>query len=117
MKGNFKMNNLQLAKMITKALENTAIEVHKNIYILKPDTIRKISVLEKLLHENRPSVNFDRTTNSIDINLTGYVFDSCVCELKQVFQTVDLFVIDAMNDGKVCIEMKIINAAEIMRRD
>ena len=56
-------------------------------------------------------------TNSIEICVLSYVFDSCVCDLKRVFQTVDLFVIDALNDGKVSIEMKILNAAEIIRRD
>lgn len=46
----------------------------------------------------------------------GYVFDSCVNKLKDAFNIVDLFVIDALKDGQVCIEMKIINAAEIIRR-
>lgn len=45
-----------------------------------------------------------------------YVFDSSVLELKQVFQAVDLFVIDALANGQVCIEMKISNAAEIIGR-
>lgn len=111
------MNDLQLAKMITEALERAEKEAENNIYILKPDVIKKLSVLEKLLQQGSPIIDFDRATNSIELSLTGYVFDSCICDLKRVFNVVDLFVIDSIVDGKVCIEMKILNAAEIIRRD
>lgn len=36
-------------------------------------------------------------------------------DLKKALAAVDLFVIDATSDGRVCIEMKILNAADVMK--
>lgn len=110
------MSDFELAKEICSALDRAEQESRKNIYILKPDTIRKINELENLLCGTDFSIEFDRCTNSMEICLSGYVLDSQVEKLKRVFSTVDLFVIDATRDGKVCIEMKILNAAIIERR-
>lgn len=110
------MKNFDLAKKICKALEKAESDSRNNIYILKSETVNKINALTKILEEMPNMINFDRVTNSIEFTLTGYVFDSCVTNLKDVFKIVDLFVIDALSDGQVCIEMKIIHAAEIIRR-
>lgn len=111
------MNNFDLAKEICKALERAEKESRNNIYLLKPETIKRSKIINRLLKDSECTIAFDMATNSIEICVLGYVFDSCVCDLKRVFQTVDLFVIDALNDGKVSIEMKILNAAEIIRRN
>lgn len=111
------MNNFDFAKEICKALEKAEKESRNNIYLLKPETIKRSKIISCLLKGNDCTISFDMATNSIEICVLSYVFDSCVCDLKRVFQTVDLFVIDALNDGKVSIEMKILNAAEIIRRD
>ena len=111
------MKDFDLAKEICKALENAERESKKNIYLLKPGAIRKANLIEQLLEGTTHTISFDLVTNSIEICLLGYVFDSHICDLKQVFQIVDLFVIDALNDGQVSIEMKILNAAEIIRRE
>ena len=111
------MNNFDLAKEICKALERAEKESKNNIYLLKPETMKRAKVIESLLKETEHNISFDTVTNSMEINALGYVFDSCVCDLKRIFQTVDLFVIDALIDGKVSIEMKILNAAEIIRRN
>ena len=106
-----------LAKEICKALERAEKESRNNIYLLRPETIKRSKIINRLLKDSECTIAFDMATNSIEICVLGYVFDSCVCDLKRVFQTVDLFVIDASNDGKVSIEMKILHAAEIIRRN
>lgn len=110
------MKNIDLAKMICRALEKAERESQNNIYILKPNTMKKAKVIEMAIEGMKYDINFDRATNSLEISVSGYVFDSCISDLKSVFSVVDLFVIDALTDGKVCIEMKVINAAEIERR-
>ena len=111
------MSDFDLAKEICKALEKAEKESRNNIYLLRPETIKRTKIISCLLKDRDCAISFDMATNSIEICVLGYVFDSCVCDLKRVFQTVDLFVIDALSDGKVSIEMKILNAAEIIRRD
>ena len=110
------MKNSDLAQGICKALEKAERDSRNNIYILKSETVNKINILTKALADTENTIDFDRATNSIEITLTGNVFDSCITNLKDMFQIVDLLVIDALSDGKVCIEMKIINAAKILRR-
>lgn len=110
------MNDFDLAKVICRALEEAEKENRNNIYLIKPETMRKATTIESILNDTELSLSFDYITNSIEICVLGYVFDSCTCDLKRVFQTVDLFVIDALADGKVSIEMKILNAAEIIGR-
>ena len=116
MKGTNMMKEFDLAKEICKALERAEKESRNNIYLLKPETLHRVQVINCLLEGTQHDVSFDMVTNSIEICILGYVFDSCVCDLKRIFQTVDLFVVDALKDGRVSIEMKIINAAEIVRR-
>jgi len=116
LKGMTKMKNIDLAKMICNALEKAEKESRGNIYILTPTTMQKSKQIEHALRATNYAISFDRVTNSLIISVKGYVFDSCVTELKKVFSIVDLFVIDALSNGQVCIEMKVLNAAEILRR-
>lgn len=111
------MSDFELAKEICTALERAEKETRNTVYLLKAESLKKVKNLEQLLMDEQYSMHFDRLTNSLEITLTGYVFDSLNCDLKSIFQTVDLFVIDAMKDGRIYIEMKILNAAEVMGRD
>ena len=110
------MNDFNLAKIICCALEEAQKESRNNVYLIKLETLIKVKTIEAILNDTELSLSFDCTSNSIEICVFGYVFDSCTADLKRIFQTVDLFVIDTLRDGKVSIEMKILNAAEIIRR-
>lgn len=110
------MNSFDLAKEICLALERAEKESKNNSYLLTMNTIKRIKLLDRLLKNTNSKIEFNRATNSIEICLSGYVFDSYICNLKSIFQLVDLFVIDAACDGQVCIEMKILNASKIIRR-
>ena len=110
------MKNIDLAKMICNALDKAERDSRGNIYILTPSTMKKARVIEKALAGMEYDICFDRVSNALEIGVSGYVFDSCITDLKAVFSIVDLFVIDSLSDGKVCIEMKVLNAAEILRR-
>jgi len=116
LKGTIKMKNIDLAKKICKALEKAEKETRGNVYILTPNTMKKARMIEKALAGMESEICFDRVSNALEIAVSGYVFDSCLTDLKAVFSIVDLFVIDSLSDGKVCIEMKVLNAAEILRR-
>lgn len=108
------MKNFDLIKALGHALKEKDKTCANKIYFLRPETIRKISELESLLNGAQAKIDFDAISNSIEICLTDYVFDSCVNKMKRIFSITDLFVIDADSDGKVHIEMKILNASEII---
>lgn len=111
------MNDYELSKFLNASLNQAGKECQKNVYLLKVETIKKIKIIADLLETYNCNINFDALTNSIEISATAFVFDSAVCNLKSVFELVDLFVIDAADDGAVCIEMKIWHAAKLLRRD
>ncbi|MGN1050701.1 MAG: hypothetical protein ACI4QE_00215 [Acutalibacteraceae bacterium] len=110
------MNDFELMKVIYVTLTEMERESRNNIFILRKNTIQKIKLLDNFLKGTNFKASFDRVTNAIEISIFGYVFDSCSCNLKSVFNIVDLFVIDALDNGQVCIEMKILNASEIIER-
>lgn len=110
------MNDYELSRLLNSALEKAKKECQGNIYLLKTETIKKMKILDDLLGSHNCNIGFDAPTNSIEISASAFVFDSTVCNLKRAFELADLFVIDATDDGKVCIEMKILNAAESIRR-
>lgn len=86
------------------------------IFIIKTETAERLRCIQSELRNGNKyaklSLNF--LTNSIDIRIEGYVFDSSVENVKRMFDTVDIFVIDALLDGRVCVEMRILNAFEII---
>ena len=111
------MSDYELSQLLTAAFDKAEKECQKNVYLLKVETIKKIKIIDDLLEDYNLNINFDAPTNSFDISATSFVFDSMLCNLKRVFELVDLIVIDAADDGTVCIEMKIWNAAKPIRRD
>lgn len=111
------MNNYELSQLLNFSLKQAERDSRKNFYLLKLETIKKIETLEDLLESCNCNISFDAPTNSVEISASAFVFDNAVCNLKRAFDLVDLFVIDAADDGKVCIEMKIFNAAETIGRN
>lgn len=111
------MNDYELSQLLNASLNQAEKECQRDVYLLKVETIKKIKIIDDLLEDYNSNINFDAPTNSIEISTTAFVFDSMVCNLKRVFELVDLFVIDATDDGSVCIEMKIWHAAKLIRRD
>lgn len=110
------MKDFNLEKEIYNSFKRAERENKNNIYLLKSDIIKKVKFIECLLRETEHRICFDIVTNSVNIFVLGYVFDSSALELKQTFRAVDFFVINALNNGLVCMEMKISNVAEIIGR-
>lgn len=111
------MNDYELSQLLNASLNQAKKDCQRNVYLLKVETIKKIKIIADLLASYNCNIDFDAQTNSIEISATAFVFDSMVCNLKRAFELVDLFVIDAADDGMVCIEMKIWNAAKRIRRN
>ena len=110
------MENFDWARELYKAIEEAARETENDLYLLKPEVIQRVKIIENILHDAEYTVQLNAVANAVDISVLGYVFDSCFCDLKCVFENVDRIMIDALEDGRVSIEMRIVNAAEIIRR-
>lgn len=111
------MNDYELSQLLNASLSQAEKECQRYVYLLKVETIKKIKIIDDLLEDYNCNINFDAPTNSVEISAAAFVFDSMVCSLKRAFELVDLFVIDVADNGMVCIEMKIWNAAKQIRRD
>ena len=112
-----KFEGFDLIREAGKALERAERESLNNIYYLKPEILDRTVYITHLLKGKNLTVNFDAATNSIEIEALDYVFDSYVDKMQTVFQAVDVFSIDAQDDGRVCVSMKINNAANVKRRE
>ena len=111
------MDEFNWIKELGEILEDMEEESKLNIYMLKPEAVKKAAIVGRILKDTDLTIRFDPVVNAIEIIVLDYVYDSYLCDLKQVFQTVDLFSIDALTDGRVSIEMKLLKAAEIIGRN
>lgn len=110
------MNDRKLSELIVVASERAKKELRNNIYLLKTDTVKKLRLLDGIFNDSDYKAVFDASTNSVEITALGFVFDSMTNDLKKAFSAVVLFVMDSTADGRVCIEMKILNAADVAKR-
>lgn len=92
---------------------------HSQIFVLSPKTLERLTTISTVLANSNVTIcyHFDCTTNAVDIHLESYVFDSMTIELATLFAAVDVAVIDALSDGKICIEMRILNACTIVKEE
>ena len=103
------MNDYEFAKLIGKAIELHEEKTKNNKYILKPETAVKISRILQLASKC-VKAKFDISDNAFDIEFQSYVFDSLTEHMKEVFELADIFNIDALDDGMVSIELRILEA-------
>lgn len=104
-------------QLMGEALELAKKESLKYAYFIKKETIDKLEVISRAFGNEKFEIEFDALTNSMDIFYSNYVVDSLCFDIKTVFQTVDMFSIDARNDDKVCVEMRIRDAAVKVRNE
>jgi hypothetical protein len=104
------MNDYEFAKLIRKAMELHEEKTKNNKYILKPETAVKISRILQLTSKYCVKAKFDISDNAFDIELQSYVFDNLTEHMKEVFELADIFTIDALDDGMVSIELRILEA-------
>lgn len=104
------MNDYEFAKLIRKAIELHEEKTKNNKYILKSETAVKISRILQLTSKYCVKAKFDISDNAFDIELQSYVFDSLTEHMKEVFELSDIFNIDALDDGMVSIELRILEA-------
>lgn len=112
------MNMYDLSKLITNVI-TTAKEksMDKNFYIT-PETTNKVITISNIFSDStsymEKSVSLDTAFNTLDITVKCYVFEVYGDNLKSLATNTDLLCIDAEADGKLCIQMKILNAATII---
>lgn len=112
------MNDFKLlAELISAAIHEKEEKSRNNVYILKSETADKIGVIRDCIRNDstKLDISFDTTFNALDIEIRNYVFDSKTDDLRTIFNTIDVAVIDALIDGEVCIQMRILNACSVTR--
>ncbi len=107
------MTNSDFAKMVMKCIEDAERAALGRVFVLKPETMIKLEKMSRNANCDC-TVNFDAAFNALDICFRGYVFDSQVSSIRTAFSLADVFMIDADADGKVNIELRILNAANML---
>lgn len=109
------MNDYEFAVLMCGFFEQAEKEAERKAFVMKEETLEKLQYITAVLLGSDLTVNqsFDRVTNAVDVEISGYVFDSVVTNLKGIFSIVDLFTIDALTDGTVCVEARILNACDV----
>lgn len=107
------MTNNDFAKMVLKCIREAERKALGKVFVIKPETMFKIERMSwNISCECR--INFDAAFNALDICYQGYVFDSQTSSIKTAFSLADVFVIDAEENGKVNIELRILDAANVL---
>ena len=110
------MNDEEFAKFVTDALEKADKAASRKVFYMKTSTLKKLKQISFCVENTSIKLeeSFDRATNAVDIIMTDFVFDSVTEDIKRIFNLVDVIVIDALDDGTVCIEMRILNACNVI---
>ena len=112
------MNIYDLSKHITNTI---AIAKQKSLdkdFYITPETTEKVITISQIFSDStsyfEKSVSLDTAFNALDITVKCYVFEVNSQNLQILTNNTDLICIDAENDGKLCIQMKLLNAATIV---
>lgn len=108
------MTNKEFTKMMMNCIHEAQRASCGKTFVLKPKTLVKLDRMTRSA-EGDCQVSFDAAFNAIDISVKKYVFDSQCESLKEMILCADIIVIDSESDGKVCIELRILNAANILK--
>ena len=108
------MNKRDFFKLMLEAYQNAEKEAAGKVFIVKPSVMSRLTAVRSAATRSRIeySERFDPALNAIDIELSSYVFDSVAQDMHALLITPDLFVIDALNDGKIRIQARILDACE-----
>lgn len=111
------MNMYDLSILITNSIAVAKQRnIDKNFYIT-PETTKKVITISSIFSNStsymEKSVSLDTAFNTLDITVKCYVFEIDKQHLQIIADNTDLICIDAENDGKLCIQMKLLHAATI----
>lgn len=112
------MNNYELAKLITQSIVLKEKQMQNKQFYITNDTVKKVLSISSIITKYNPHIektcHFDTTFNALDITLQCYVFQGTKELLTTIAENTDLFSIDSIDDGKLCIELRLLNVAEIV---
>ncbi len=107
------MTNNEFAKLVMKCIEDAERASLGKVFVLKPEALIKLEQISRRMNCTY-SIRFDAAFNAMDICLKGYVFDSQTSGIKTALSLVDVFMIDAESDGKINIELRLLNVANVL---
>lgn len=104
------MTDKEIARLVSECIKESERSARGKTFILKPDTIIKAEKISRNINCDC-RIEFDSAFNAVDIILKGFVFDSQTSCIKNAFALADVFMIDSDADGRVNIELRLLNAA------
>ncbi len=112
------MDMYTLSQLITQTIAVAKKKALGKTFLLTSVTMQKINAISDIIASAtinaESATNLDPAFNTLDITIKCYVFELSNHLLKSLAENTDLLCIDAEDTGKLCIQLKILNAATIL---
>lgn len=112
------MNMYDFSQLVVQTITIAKKKSLNKTFFLTPDTMQKTKnisdVISTITINAEKFINFDTAFNTLELTVKCYVFEIANPLLQILAENTDLICIDAEDDGKLCIQMKICNAATII---
>ncbi len=106
------MTEHEFFKLLNEVYQEAKKEAEGKVFLIKPEALARTAAIRRAAQSSCMdySESFDPVLSAIDIEFSSYVFDSAAHDMRTLLLAPDFFVIDALEDGKLRIQARILDA-------
>lgn len=99
-----------LCEFLTE-IGDTYTDKNGNIFRISRSARNKLSTLRLCKIDSAKTVKatYDPFSNAVDLTVSGYVYDSVLEDMKEIFDTVDVLNIYATVDSQIHIDLRVVD--------
>ena len=99
-----------LGEFLTE-IGDTYTDKNGKIFRISRSARKKLSTLRLCKIDSAKTVRatYDPFSNAVDLTVSGYVYDSVLEDMKEIFDTVDLLNIYATVDSQIHIDLRVVD--------
>ena len=99
-----------LCEFLTE-IGDTYTDKNGNIFRISRSARNKLSTLRLCKIDSAKTVKatYDPSSNAVDLTVSGYVYDSVLEDMKEIFDTVDFLNIYATVDSQIHIDLRVVD--------
>ena len=92
-------------------IEETYTDKNGKIFRISRSARNKLSTLRLCKIDSAKTVKatYNPSSNAVDLTVSGYVYDSVLKDMKEIFETVDLLNIYATVDSQIYIDLRVVD--------
>lgn len=92
-------------------IEETYTDQNDKSFRISRSARNKLSTLRLCKIDSAKTVRatYDPSSNAVDLTVSGYVYDSVLEDMKEIFDTVDLLNVYATVDSQIHIDLRVVD--------